>query len=191
MVIKVIIKYDKLEAMKNKCHPITYGKFIFEMLLITIIAVVLFIFSPFILKDLFPIIYTTLIRYLIVFFILLGIPILLIKLYLNKIKWFSAAFVLRDNAWYLVQLINHRLIKDSYKGNIIYPDVDVQDDSNYINMLDKWFKQEKIEGEVIKLEKINFIKENKKYYYYSYVNNGIQKKLKIPKAYNNLISILR
>lgn len=185
----MIIKYDKLEALKNKCYPITIGKAFFLMTLCVFIILFLYItLDSFVLKNSIPIISQPIIM---VLFILIAGPILLIKLYLNKIKWFSAAFVLRDNAWYLVQLVNHRFIKDSYNGNVLYPEVDVQDDSNYINMLDKWFKQEKIEGEVVKLENINFIKESKKYYYYSYFNNGVQKKLKIPKAYNNLVSILR
>ena len=88
----------------------------------------------------------------------------------------------------IFQLISHNF---KNKVNVIYPEIDILDDNNYMNMLDKWLKHEKIDGEVIKLENILFVKESQKYYYYSYINNGVQKKLKIPKAYNNLISLLR
>lgn len=187
----MIIKYDRIEAMKNKCYPITFGKAFFLMVLCVFILIFIYILLPLILKNSFSIIFHPLIRILILLLILLGSPILLLKWYLNKIKWFSTSFIFQNNNWYLVELINHRFIKGAYKGNVIYPEIDVLDDHNYINMLDQWFKQEKIDGEVTKLENILFIKESKKYYYYSYVNKGIQKKLKIPKAYNNLTSILK
>ena len=179
----MLIKYDKLEAMKNKCYPISYGGFTCLIILISVILLLLFIFSPFFNITIGP--FTSI---LIVFLILIGVPILLIKWYLNKIKWFSLAFVLQNESWYLVQLISHNF---KNKVNVIYPEIDILDDNNYMNMLDKWLKHEKIDGEVIKLENILLVKESQKYYYYSYINNGVQKKLKIPKAYNNLISLLR
>lgn len=183
----VIEKYDKLEALKNKCLPISFRKLIIIMILCVLLILTLNIFSPFILKI--PEFLTT----IIIIFTLVGIPIISCIIYFNYIKWFSTAFIIKDKNIYLVQLINYDLTKNNQNINVIHPSYEfVSKNCEYLNMLNDYILQKEIQGKVKLLNNLRILNENDKYYKCIYNDNGGKCiPLKIPKAYKNISEIIR
>lgn len=181
----ILKKYDKLEANKNRCFPMSFGKcFVLILLCIFLLLLVVF-FSPFL-----NIYIEGLLNFLVIFVIMIGVPVVGTMIYFNSIKWFSTALIVKDKKLYLVQLINYDLFQKKYADvNLVFPTI--YSDECYIKMLNDWLDEKEIEGKVIFLDKISVVTEKNKYYRCVYEKACKKNFIKIPKAYSNFYDLIK